>query len=63
MAFMELRLQRMINGIDLGSDDSSASGGNVVVIHAGAVVRGDPAVQFDNGSNTVTVMGLARWRI
>jgi hypothetical protein len=46
------------HGIDLGSDDSSTSGGNVVVIHAGAVVRGDPAVQFDNGRNTLTVLGL-----
>ena len=46
------------HGIDLGNDDSSTSGGNVVVIHAGAVVRGDPAVQFDNGGNTLTVLGL-----
>ena len=46
------------HGIDLGNDDSSTSGGNVVVIHAGAVVRGDPAVKFDNGGNTLTVLGL-----
>jgi hypothetical protein len=46
------------HGIDLGNDVSSTSGGNVVVIHAGAVVRGDPAVQFDNGGNTLTVLGL-----
>ena len=46
------------HGIDLGNDDSSTSGGNVVVIHAGAVVRGDPAVKFDNGGNTLTVSGL-----
>ena len=46
------------HGIDLGNDDSSTSGGNVVVINAGAVVRGDTAVKFDNGGNTLTVSGL-----
>lgn len=48
-----------IHGIDLGADDPSSNGGNVVVIYAGAEVRGDNVgVKFDNSANTLTVSGL-----
>jgi len=47
------------HGIDLGADDPLSNGGNVVVIFAGAEVRGDNVgVKFDNSGNSLTVSGL-----
>ena len=52
------RISSNDHGIDLGSNTSSNTGGNVVTIYSGAVVRADDrGIQFDNSGNTLQLHG------